>query len=235
MEEMLKHVGDRIRLYRKMRRMTVSELAERIYKAKATVSKYETAQISIDIGTLYAIADALDVKLEDLIDYAPSSQSLTSESARTEQLLYMYNFSPNSHKIVLSVISITFFGSGRNGKHRALCFYDVPSVDRTEDAEHVYGGTANFSDYIVTFEFQNRVWKHDRLQLILSVPTKADRPLWGIASGLSSLTLLPVCSKVIVTRDPVRSPAELWESLSFSKEDLRTMKTTGTFSWKRCI
>ena len=36
------HVGSRIRLYRQMKRYTLAELAEKIHKSKATLSKYET-------------------------------------------------------------------------------------------------------------------------------------------------------------------------------------------------
>ena len=57
------HVGSRIRMYRKNRHMTIDELASRINKSRATVSKYESGNISIDVSTLLDIAKALDLSL----------------------------------------------------------------------------------------------------------------------------------------------------------------------------
>ena len=50
-----------------MRRMTLEELASRIYKSKATLSKYEKGQIVVDIETLYSIAEALEIRVEHLL------------------------------------------------------------------------------------------------------------------------------------------------------------------------
>ncbi|MBR6704086.1 MAG: helix-turn-helix transcriptional regulator, partial [Lachnospiraceae bacterium] len=38
-------VGARIRLYRQMKKLTLVALSEKIYKSKATLSKYETGEI----------------------------------------------------------------------------------------------------------------------------------------------------------------------------------------------
>ncbi|HBF65416.1 MAG TPA: XRE family transcriptional regulator, partial [Clostridium sp.] len=49
MKEVSIHVGKRIRLYRKLKKLTIEVFAEMIHKSKATVSKYENGEISIDI------------------------------------------------------------------------------------------------------------------------------------------------------------------------------------------
>ena len=53
MEDIKIEIGKKIRIYRKKQKMTLDELAAVIYKSKATVSKYEKGEISIDISTLY--------------------------------------------------------------------------------------------------------------------------------------------------------------------------------------
>lgn len=60
-------IGKKIRLYRKRSHWTIEELAVHIYKSKATVSKYERGEIAIDIETLYDIAEALRVSIDDLL------------------------------------------------------------------------------------------------------------------------------------------------------------------------
>ena len=55
MKEVSIHVGQRIRLYRKTKNLTIETFAGMIHKSKATVSKYENGDISIDIETLFTI------------------------------------------------------------------------------------------------------------------------------------------------------------------------------------
>ena len=52
------HVGSRIRFYRKLKNMTQDQLAAAIHKSESTLSKYESGQIAIDVGSLYDIASA---------------------------------------------------------------------------------------------------------------------------------------------------------------------------------
>ena len=61
-------IGNQIRLYRKLTKMSLDELAGKINKSKGTVSKYENGTVSIDIETLYKIAEALSIDIINLID-----------------------------------------------------------------------------------------------------------------------------------------------------------------------
>ena len=82
MKEVSVHVGKRIRLYRKMKNMTIEVFAGLINKSKATVSKYENGDIAIDIETLFIIAQALDISVNQLIDYDKKIED-TEERAET--------------------------------------------------------------------------------------------------------------------------------------------------------
>lgn len=56
------HAGMKIRMYRKNKNMTLQQLADRIHKSRASVSKYETGEVSMDIETLVEIAAAMSVR-----------------------------------------------------------------------------------------------------------------------------------------------------------------------------
>ena len=75
MENINTYVGSRIRNYRKMKKMTLQQLADRIHKSRATVSKYENGDITIDVETLYEISNALDVGFTQLTDYHPQCEA----------------------------------------------------------------------------------------------------------------------------------------------------------------
>ena len=62
MEQVNLYVGAQIRRYRKNRQMTLQQLADRIHKSRASVSKYETGEVSLDIVTLTEIARVLEVQ-----------------------------------------------------------------------------------------------------------------------------------------------------------------------------
>ena len=66
-ESITREVGSRIRYARKSRGMSMEELAQAIYKTRSAISKYENGQISVDIATLYDIANALNVSIYDLL------------------------------------------------------------------------------------------------------------------------------------------------------------------------
>ena len=74
MEALNQHIGGRIRAYRKEQKMTLQQLADKIHKSRATVSKYENGEITLDIETLSEISDALHVSLSQLTDFRPPGQ-----------------------------------------------------------------------------------------------------------------------------------------------------------------
>lgn len=60
-------IGQKIRSFRKRKNLTLDEFGQKIYKSKANLSKYESGEISIDIDTLYQIAGALDIQVNQLM------------------------------------------------------------------------------------------------------------------------------------------------------------------------
>ena len=69
MSKISEHVGGRIRTFRKQQGMTLQKLADKIHKSRASLSKYENGEITLDIETLYEISEALGVELNRLTDF----------------------------------------------------------------------------------------------------------------------------------------------------------------------
>ena len=51
MNNFSKHIGQRIRMYRKLKGMTLEQLAFQIHKSRASLCKYENGQIILDVNT----------------------------------------------------------------------------------------------------------------------------------------------------------------------------------------
>ena len=90
-------VGQRIKKYRKSRGYTIEQFSAMINKSKATLSKYENGAITIDIETLYEIAQALDIDMKCFIDYQPpifrTEPALPKNNYFNQSLAYMYYLS----------------------------------------------------------------------------------------------------------------------------------------------
>lgn len=59
-------IADNIKKYRKIKRLTQVQLAERINKSESSIRKYEGNTVTPDIPTLEDIAEALECSLFDL-------------------------------------------------------------------------------------------------------------------------------------------------------------------------
>ena len=67
MSEVSVETGKRIRYFRQSRQMTLEELSAAIRKSKSTVSKYERGEITVDLETLYDLADVLHIHPEQFL------------------------------------------------------------------------------------------------------------------------------------------------------------------------
>ena len=111
MSEINKQVGAHIRVFRKKRGLTLDELAEIIHKSKSTISKYEKGEITVDIETLYEIADAVQVHAEQLLYRRPEHTSIAGSGANPAffsgvSQFYSYLFDGRSNRIMRCVFDV---------------------------------------------------------------------------------------------------------------------------------
>lgn len=67
-------VGANIRIFRKLHNLTQGELARRVNKSLACISKYEKGEVSIDLAMIYDIAEALSISPKMLM---PAEEQFT--------------------------------------------------------------------------------------------------------------------------------------------------------------
>lgn len=87
--DLLEHIGRKIKFYRVKRKLTVTQLARMVHLSPSAISKYENAKLSIDIRTLFHIAEALDVTVNQLLDY---QKSVKQEKYRTNTINFSDEF-----------------------------------------------------------------------------------------------------------------------------------------------
>lgn len=225
MSELGMRVGENIRIYRRANRMTLSELAEKINKSKATVGKYEQGTIALDMDTLYEIAAALRVSPFQLMVSLLPEKREKGEPRLMGERRYMYLYDGRASRIVRSLLI-----SGQDeGDDAVTLFYDIPSFTEPQRCRALYYGRRQKHDFVTNYLLENQ--SNGVEHAFLCVMRSLDRPSesTGLLSGISSRMLLPASAKCIVSASILPENEELTESLLLTKEDLRLTRRCNMF------
>ena len=219
--------GDRIRSFRKARGLTLQQLADRIHKSRATVSKYETGEITLDIGTLFDIAQALDVEMSQLTDYRPARPQTAAVPAdnrgqspffRAERL-YFYFYDGRYNRLKDGVINIHREDADEEGCRATFSISAVTPTGRS--SEIYYSGRVVYSDMLIRFSFVNQYNTLEEDLLYIFNPLEKRDFTEGLLCGISSADLMPCAFKCLVTLTPQEPSDELKNHLLFTPKELR--------------
>ena len=238
MEDINKYTGKKIRNYRKMKKLTIQQLADQIHKSRATVSKYENGEIALDLPTLYDICAALEVRMEQLCDYyeEPSEEeNVDVENYRGKSpffkadRLFFYFYDGRYHRLKEAVIDIH--------KHTLLedgCYEASMSIRSStpsgRSSEIYYTGKVLYSDMLIRFSFVNKYNKLEQDLLYIFNPLELRSTTEGLLCGISSVDLMPCAFKCIVALHANEHYEELQEALMITPKELRRWKHLNMFT-----
>lgn len=237
MNELSIHVGRRIRQFRKMQGFTLQYMADQLNKSKATMSKYETGDIILDVETLYSIANLLQVSMSQLTDYRPEERILQEDGENRESSaevspdetssplfladhLFFYYYDGRYRRIKEGIIRIV-----RNGS--AICPVTVSVSAGTpmgRSSEEHYTGSVHYSDMLIRFDFINQHQSLEKNQL--SVFNPADDVCEGLLSGISTVDQIPFACKCLISLTPQDTSLTggLLPQLTFTKRELQRLQ-----------
>lgn len=226
------NTGKAIRTFRKKNKLTVQELADRICKSKATVSKYESGKISLDLDTLFDIAQVLQVRLEQLLYMPP--ENVPTETVTVPNFfknlnhMYIYMYDGRNNHLNRTIINV--FPENQH-IFPAIMYMNIKNYDEYQNCENTYTGTISHYDALTTMEFQNQDTYMEKyiiriLASFLDAPTK-----WAMGFGVSSRPLMPVATKMLISKKILPETDDLIKSLMISKEDIRRMKQYNMLSF----
>ena len=227
MSQINQHIGSRIRNCRKARGLTLQQLADLIHKSRASVSKYETGEITLDIETLYDISAALDVDLSQLTDYRPAkpqavpvSLSHSSQSPFFQaQRLYFYFYDGRYNRLKDGVINIRRTDDPSGNYEASLSISSVTASGRS--SEILYSGKVVYSDMLIRFSFVNQYNALEEDLLYIFNPLELRDFSEGLLCGISSADLMPCAFKCLVTLTPQEPTEELKKHLLITPKELR--------------
>lgn len=227
MSEISKHVGKQIRMYRKVQGVTLQQLADKIHKSRATMSKYENGEITIDIETLYDISDALHVHMNQLMDYQaetavslpPSPDSGHKSPFFEANRLYFYFYDGRYKRLKDGIIDI-YPSKEHPGDYNASLSINTVTPHGRSSAVY-YVGKVVYSDMLIRFSFVNQYNTLEEDLLYIFNPLEIRDFTEGLLCGISSADLMPCAFKCLVTLTPQEPNEALQQQLLITKKELQ--------------
>lgn len=229
MSMITEHVGQRIRKSRKGKGLTLDDFARKIGKSKATVSKYENGTIALDIETLLAIADALEMDVKSLIDYKSPNirqKALPKDTFFDQSNYYMYYYDGRIKKVVRSLLELTLSDDESAGqKIEATLYMGLDNFNNTDKSQHIFEGRLLPYDTITHISLTNQINKTERLYLCVLNPMHAHAPAVGIMSGIASNPFFaPMGMKIIISKNQLAEDAAFRNTVELSKSEYKNFK-----------
>lgn len=233
MEKLTKEVGKNIKSFRKKKGMTLQELAKLLCKSKATVSKYENGQIAVDIVTLYEVARALDIHVDQLL-YSETTRGQLNVTGNVPSFFrgltqfYLYFYDGRSRTLQRYVVDV--MSKTKENAYKLMVYANIESYENYYNCETTYWGYLNHYDALSNMILYNQDTPMEQVTVsilasYLDAPTK-----WGLLHGISSRPLMPVAAKVLLSKKILNDSQELERELRISREDIRTMKQYNMFT-----
>ena len=235
MSEINRHIGARIRSYRKVQGLTLQQLADKIHKSRATLSKYETGEITLDAETLYEISNALGIEMNQLTDYHPPKPELPAPTSDytgkspffQADRLYFYFYDGRYNRLKDGIITI-HKNTASNGMYQAsLSISAVTATGRS--SEIYYSGKVLYSDMLIRFSFVNQYNTLEEDLLYIFNPLELRDFTEGLLCGISSADLMPCAFKCLVTLTPQETTEELKQQLLITQKELRRWQKLNMF------
>ncbi|PLX32772.1 MAG: transcriptional regulator [Clostridiales bacterium] len=228
-----KVIGSRIRDFRKGKGMTIEQLGLLVHKSKATVSKYEKGQISLDVPTLYAVSQALNISVVQLLHV--ESEKLDSSAGMKPSAFfdnssryYSYYFDGRNNQLVRCVIDM--LDEAVNGRCRTMLYMNIKDFEHYHSCENTYMGYTEHYDTITRMSLRNQATPIEVFTINILAPFSESDTTWGLGSGVSFRPLMPIACKMLLSKVRLEENRSLTDRLRISKEDIRLMKIFNMFS-----
>lgn len=227
MSEISVEIGKHIRNFRKMRHLTLDALAEIIGKSKSTVSKYEKGEIAVDIETLYELADALHIHVEQLLYCRTQRTILVTESKNPAffndvSQFFSYVYDGRNNQIMHCVFDV-LSETARN-QFKIMMYMNYADFARYQNCENTYWGYIEHYDAVTNIALTNQDHPMEKASVQILASYLDSDTKWGLWNGFSSRPMMPIAMKMLFSRTPLKENMELAKMLKVSKEDIRLLK-----------
>lgn len=227
MGQISREIGLRIRNFRKSRHMTLDQLSNLVCKNKSTLSKYETGEIVLDIETIYEIARALGIHVEQLLYCTPDRVSIQPSGPRPAffsglSQFYSYYYDGRINRIIPCVFDVLL--QSEDSRYKIMMYANFQDYASYQNSETTYWGYMEHYDAITNVILTNQDSPMEKAHgQILATYMNSDTK-WGLFTGLSARPMMPVALKMLFSKKRLPEDEALLQMLKITKEDIRLMK-----------
>ncbi|MBM6737275.1 helix-turn-helix transcriptional regulator [Faecalicatena fissicatena] len=218
-------LGQKLRARRRAKHLTLNDLAEKLNKSTATISKYEKGEIFISIDTLVDICRILNIEISSLLPdtcVTEDSNDLTRYQKYFSEQLYLYWFNGEKNKLQKAVLI------NQKMSFKSTMYYDVADTANYYDANYVYDGRVSYTDSCIDFILSCTEPPFDTLTLRVSSLNRHTSYKIGLLTTISYF-YQNIAMKVIVSETPLPEDEALISSLRLTPEELKNIKRTNFF------
>lgn len=227
MSEISTQVGKQIRAFRKMRKLTLDELSNMLHKSKSTISKYEKGEISVDIETLYEIADALEIHVEQLLYLRPKRTVISAQNNSPAffsgvSQFYSYLYDGRSNNIIRCVFDV--LSETENHQYKIMMYMNYKDFENYQNCENTYWGYIEHYDALTRISLVNKDTPMEKASVQILASYLNSDTKWGLFNGFSSRPMMPIAIKMLFSKTPLKEDSALIHQLKVSKDDIRLLK-----------
>ena len=220
-------IGKKIKYYRKIKKITLEDLSKKIYKSVSTISKYENGLIKIDVESLYLIAHAFDININNLLyiedeyilddskDFLPAFFNNTAK-------FYSYFYDGRINKIVKSKLNIV--SKINNNTYKVLMYMNYTDSQHYQICENTYTGIIEHFDAKSNILLTNKDTPMEKATIQILASYLDEETKWGLWNGFSSRPMMPVSFKMFFSKRELKINKDLEDHLKMSREDIKFLK-----------
>ena len=220
------NIGEKIKYYRKLANMTLSEVGKNINKSKATISKYESNQIIPDSITLLELCNCLSIPINDFFP-ATEEQNMHSNTIFNPfgtNRLFMYYYTDK--KLITSIIDLSI----SDNCYKCKFYNGIKSTSNYQHCSYYYEGTFEANRTTAYFTLHNSSHKNsmlEKVQIVVNIPWSDNiKVCKGLIIGLTPNSL-PIVKKLILSSFEIKDIHKYDAALTFSKEDVNKIHNDG--------
>lgn len=199
-----KLIGQKIKAFRKKKKLTLKELGQLINKAESTVSKYETGEISIDIATFYEIAYALEVDIQQLLVVPEHQTAVSTEIKEVSSFfkdldrIFAYTYDGREKEIFRCILDISPFND--EGIQDVYLYMNFSNYDFYQNCETTFKGQIHHFSAVTNILLTNTDSAMESASINVLAPYQDVATKWSKFNGLSSRPIMPASSKMLLSK-----------------------------------
>ncbi len=220
-------LGEKIKSMRISRGLSLEALGNKICKTKATVSKYEKNEISLDILTLLEICNALDCSIGNIInETCHNANGVKSINPFNCDKLYIYYIT--GRKLITSVMEL----SSENEKINVTLYNAVKDINKyAYNYSYSYNGELIHSNSLVYFSLSNNFKDRqiENVNITVNFPWSSNTDIFSAFLSAITPNALPVVKKCIISKNIITNIENYKNDLLISDDELKNISTNNAW------